>query len=115
MLSTALAVPFGAMRLARRAVTAALGALEAAPRIAVALDELAGEARRARGGSPAAVAIGDVRDMIAHIERLTSYVAEELPDVVYQLEDVRARLGALEHGLAERDGAAVTPGSPRSG
>lgn len=65
-------VLIGPRRLVRgalRVVTATAGAVEALPRIAAALE--------------------DVRATLHHIERLAAYIAQEVPELVYQLEQLR--------------------------
>ncbi|MGW4528661.1 hypothetical protein [Amycolatopsis sp. NPDC004378] len=62
--------PRQVVRGALRVVTAAVQAVESLPRIATALD--------------------DVRATLHHVERLTAYVAQEVPELVYQLEQLRA-------------------------
>ena len=69
--------------------TAVLEVAESVPRIASALD--------------------DVRATLHHIERLTAYVAEELPELAYQLEQLRARLDE------KPDDGKLSPASPRTG
>ncbi|MGW3992020.1 hypothetical protein ACWEF6_00905 [Amycolatopsis sp. NPDC004772] len=66
-----------------RVFTATVQAVESLPRIAAALE--------------------DVRSTLQHVERLAGYVAQELPELAYQLEQLR-----------EADDA-VSPASPRSG
>ncbi|WP_208026231.1 hypothetical protein [Amycolatopsis acidicola] len=46
----------------------------------------------------------ELRDAVQQIERLATFAAQELPEVVYQLESIRGQLTALERRL--------TPGSP---
>jgi hypothetical protein len=67
------------LALSRRITRAALHTMMAVPRIAVVLTEL--------------------RDAVRHLERLATFAAEELPEVVYQLEHVRAQLAAIERRL----------------
>jgi hypothetical protein len=67
-----LAGPRLALHLTRRVVAAGLGAAEAVPRIATALDE--------------------IRATLQHLERLLAYVAEELPELIYQVEQIQALL-----------------------
>ncbi|HKS45892.1 MAG TPA: hypothetical protein VJT49_12420 [Amycolatopsis sp.] len=40
--------------------------------------------------------LGELRDAVKHIERLAGFAAEELPEVVFQLERVRDQLAAIE-------------------
>ena len=65
-------VLIGPRRLVRgalRVVTATVQAVESLPRIAAALE--------------------DVRATLHHVERLAAYVAQEVPELVYQLEQLR--------------------------
>ena len=57
------------VRGALRLVTATVQAVESLPRIATALE--------------------DVRATLQHVERLTAYIAQEVPELVYQLEQLR--------------------------
>ncbi|WP_328454328.1 MULTISPECIES: hypothetical protein [unclassified Amycolatopsis] len=57
------------VRGALRLVTATVQAVESIPRIAIALD--------------------DVRATLHQVERLTAYIAQEVPELVYQLEQLR--------------------------
>lgn len=57
------------VRGALRVVTATVQAVESLPRIAAALD--------------------DVRATLHHVERLAAYIAQEVPELVYQLEQLR--------------------------
>jgi hypothetical protein len=50
-------------------VTATVQAVESLPRIAAALE--------------------DVRTTLHHVERLAAYIAQEVPELVYQLEQLR--------------------------
>ncbi|MFG1647728.1 hypothetical protein ACGFMK_46215 [Amycolatopsis sp. NPDC049252] len=61
--------PRQVVRGALRLVTATVQAVESLPRIAAALD--------------------DVRATLHQVERLTAYVAQEVPELVYQLEQLR--------------------------
>ena len=67
-----------------RLVTATVQAVESLPKMASALE--------------------DVRATLHHVERLAAYIAQELPELVYQLE--RLREGEEED---------VSPASPRTG
>lgn len=42
----------------------------------------------------------ELRDAAKQIERLATFAAQELPEVVYQLENVREQLAAIEQRLA---------------
>ncbi|MEV6644094.1 hypothetical protein [Amycolatopsis sp. NPDC051371] len=64
-----LAGPRYLVRGALRVVTATVQAVESLPRIAVALE--------------------DVRATLHHVERLAAYIAQEVPELVYQLEQLR--------------------------
>ncbi|MBE1494193.1 hypothetical protein H4696_001293 [Amycolatopsis lexingtonensis] len=57
------------VRGALRVVTGTVQAVESLPRIAAALE--------------------DVRATLHHIERLAAYIAQEVPELVYQLEQLR--------------------------
>ncbi|MFJ7213784.1 hypothetical protein [Amycolatopsis sp. NPDC098790] len=61
--------PRQVVRGALRVVTATVQAVESLPRIAAALE--------------------DVRATLHHVERLTAYIAQEVPELVYQLEQLR--------------------------
>ncbi|OXM64335.1 MULTISPECIES: hypothetical protein [Amycolatopsis] len=80
--------------LPRRLTNAAVRTLTSLPRIATALTEL--------------------RDAAKHLERLATFAAEELPEIVYQLEGIREQLTAIENRLGGRDGE-VSPAAPRTG
>ncbi|MFJ9787571.1 hypothetical protein ACIRSS_48920 [Amycolatopsis sp. NPDC101161] len=64
-----LAGPRYLVRGALRVVTATVQAVESLPRIAAALE--------------------DVRATLHHVERLAAYIAQEVPELVYQLEQLR--------------------------
>ncbi|WP_329048125.1 hypothetical protein OG738_37505 [Amycolatopsis sp. NBC_01488] len=64
-----LAGPRSLVRGALRVVTATVQAVESLPRIATALE--------------------DVRATLHHVERLAAYIAQEVPELVYQLEQLR--------------------------
>jgi hypothetical protein len=107
MFGAVLALPRLVVGTAFRTARSALGALESLPRIAGAME--------------------DLRDAIRHVERLGTFAASELPEVVYQLEYVREQLRTIERRLtgeeqSEEDGpdpagkmAGISRGSPRSG
>ena len=61
--------PRQVLRGALRVVTATVQAVESLPRIAAALE--------------------DVRATLHHVERLAAYIAQEVPELVYQLEQLR--------------------------
>ncbi|PXY19224.1 hypothetical protein [Prauserella muralis] len=90
MLGSALAAPRRVLQVLRSARAAA----EALPRIADLL--------------------GDLRDTGTQLERLSTFAAQELPEIVYQLEAVRGQLTAIERRLTAGDGV-TAPASPRSG
>ncbi|MBK1788101.1 hypothetical protein [Prauserella cavernicola] len=94
MLGSALAHPRRALDTALTAARTAGSALEALPRIALLLT--------------------DLRETAAQLERLTVFAAQELPEIVYQLEAVRTQLSAIERRLAG-DGEELTPESTRNG
>lgn len=87
MLDVVLAGPRQLVRGARRLLVATVEAAESLPRMASALD--------------------DIRTTLHHIERLAAYVAQELPELVYQLEQLRAEREGEEEDLS--------PASPRTG
>jgi hypothetical protein len=109
MFDVVLALPRRVFTVAHRVLTATFDVLEAVPRIAEAVDEL--------------------RATIKLLERLATFAAEELPEVVYQLEAIRGELAVIERRLAAGSptavngtavgavGAvnAVNPESPRTG
>ncbi|MEV0068776.1 MULTISPECIES: hypothetical protein [unclassified Amycolatopsis] len=95
MFSAVLAGPRVTVHLVRRLFAALLEAAEAVPRIASALD--------------------DVRATLRHLERLLAYVAEELPDLADQVEQIRARVDSTEETSKCSVPPAVTPASRRSG
>jgi hypothetical protein len=64
-----LAGPRYLVRGALRVVAATVQAVESLPRIAAALE--------------------DVRATLHHVERLAGYIAQEIPELVYQLEQLR--------------------------
>ncbi|WP_410580779.1 hypothetical protein [Amycolatopsis sp. lyj-108] len=72
----AFAVPRQLTAVARRVLVSTLEAVEAVPKIAAALD--------------------DVRATLKHSERLATFAAGELPEIVYQLEEIKTRLEKLE-------------------
>ncbi|MFI9454202.1 hypothetical protein [Amycolatopsis sp. NPDC052450] len=76
----AFAVPRQLTAVARRVLVSTLEAVEAVPRIAAALD--------------------DVRATLKHSERLATFAAGELPEIVYQLEEIKTRLEKLETARA---------------
>ena len=61
--------PRQVVRGALRMVTATVQAVESLPRIAAALE--------------------DVRASLQHVERLAGYLAQEVPELAYQLEQLR--------------------------
>ncbi|WP_410667425.1 hypothetical protein [Amycolatopsis sp. cmx-4-68] len=61
--------PRQVVRGALRLVTATVQAVESLPRIAAALE--------------------DVRTTLQHVERLAGYIAQEVPELAYQLEQLR--------------------------
>ncbi|GAB3579033.1 hypothetical protein GCM10027445_47050 [Amycolatopsis endophytica] len=82
-----------------------------------------GVARTARAGYRTlaslpriATALTELRDAAKHLERLATFAAEELPEIVYQLEGIREQLAAIENRLGGRNGQEpVTPAARRSG
>jgi hypothetical protein len=77
--------PRQVVRGALRLFTATVQAVESIPRIATALE--------------------DVRATLHQVERLAAYIAQEVPELVYQLEQLRE---------AEED-EELSPTSPRTG
>jgi hypothetical protein len=75
------------VRGALRVVTATVQAVESLPRIASALE--------------------DVRATLRHVERLAGYIAQELPELVYQLEQLREGGADLDEDVSRE--------SPRTG
>jgi len=57
----------------------------------------------------------DLRDAAEHLERLATFAAEELPEIVFQLEGIREQLTAIERRLGSRDGGPISSGAPRTG
>ncbi|MEV5301239.1 hypothetical protein [Amycolatopsis methanolica] len=80
--------------LPRRRTKAVAGTFTSLPRIATALTEL--------------------RDAAKHLERLATFAAEELPEIVYQLEGIREQLARIEDRLGGRNGE-VSPAARRTG
>ena len=66
-----------------RAVRGTLRAVQSVPRLTAVLIEL--------------------RDAVKQIERLATFAAQELPEIIYQLETMREQLAAIERrlGVAE--------------
>lgn len=68
-----------------------------------------------------ATAVAELRDVAKHLERLATFAAEELPEIVYQLEGIRDQLAAIEHRLGGRNGqegvpaTTVSPAARRTG
>jgi hypothetical protein len=79
--------PRQVVRGALRLVTATVQAVESLPRIAAALE--------------------DVRATLRHVERLAGYIAQELPELVYQLEQLREGGADLDEDVSRE--------SPRTG
>ncbi|WP_033293535.1 hypothetical protein [Amycolatopsis jejuensis] len=84
MFSAVLAGPRVTVHLVRRLFASVLKAAETVPRIATAVD--------------------DVRATLRQIERLLTYVAEELPELTDQLDRIRARVDGLEERTREPAG-----------
>ncbi|MFF5988749.1 hypothetical protein [Prauserella flavalba] len=81
-----------------------------------ALDTALGTGRAAIEALPRiASLLGDLRETGKQLERLSVFAAQELPEIVYQLEAVRAQLTAIERRLTAADERTVTPESPRTG
>ncbi|HJQ45545.1 MAG TPA: hypothetical protein VJ870_04345 [Amycolatopsis sp.] len=59
-----------------------------------------GTLRAAQGVSRLGVVVAEVRGAVKQIERLATFAAQELPEVVYQLEAMREQLAAIERRLA---------------
>lgn len=82
----------GGVRAAARLTRDTSQAMLALPRIARALEQLV----------PAGVALrqlNDLRGTIRRLEQLGNFVAEELPEAVYQLEELRAQLSTIDRRL----------------
>ncbi|MEU3269396.1 hypothetical protein ABZ639_01055 [Saccharomonospora sp. NPDC006951] len=98
MLGSALRTPGRALAAARRAGRSARAAINALPVIAGLLDEL--------------------KETGKQLERLSTFAAQELPEIVYQLEAIRTQLTAIENRLSARNpgnsGTDVIPASPRN-
>lgn len=65
-----------------------------------------------------ATVLTELRDAAKHLERLATFAAEELPEIVYQLEGIREQLTAIENRLGGRNGQepdVVTPAGRRTG
>ncbi|PRX46136.1 hypothetical protein B0I33_108283 [Prauserella shujinwangii] len=90
----AVGFPRAAWAAARRTGRAVAAVAEAVPRIAHLLAEL--------------------RETGRQLERLATFAAQELPEIVYQLEAIRDQLTAIERRLAAGAVPVVTPGSPRN-
>lgn len=58
--------------------------------------------------------LGELRDAVRHIERLVTFAAQELPEVIYQLETIRGQLAAIERRLGVEAGS-LSPDEPRTG
>lgn len=107
MQGTASPLPQSALGAARRAGRRVRSAVETLPRITALLGELAETGRS--------------------LERLSTFAAQELPEIVHQLEGVRGQLSAIEQRLdalgaldavntvTPVTGPAATPGSRRTG
>lgn len=54
----------------------------------------------------------ELRDVAGHLERLATFAAAELPEIVYQLEKIREQLAAIERRLG-RPGE-VSPDEPQN-
>jgi prefoldin subunit 5 len=92
-----LAIPRRVLTVAHQLLMSTVEAIEAVPRIAEAMNEL--------------------REALKNVERLATFAAEELPEIVYQLEAIRGQLTALEQRLAgwvEPDRANSGPLTPES-
>ena len=84
------AVADGAIGLGR----ATASAISALPRIAVSLERLASL-------EPTLRELSQLRGAIGRIEQLGTFVAEELPESLHQLERVRVQLGLVATRLAD--------------
>ncbi|NIH80183.1 hypothetical protein [Amycolatopsis viridis] len=60
-----------------------------------------------------ATVLSELRDAADHLQRLATFAAEELPEIVYQLEGIRAQLAAIEARLGAQP--PVSPAAPRTG
>ena len=62
--------------------------------------------------------LAELRDAVRQLERLATFAAQELPELVYQLEGVREQLAAIERRLAAQSNGQpgeVSPGARRTG
>lgn len=95
MLTLALALPREVLAVARRGGQRAARVVEAAPRLVVSL--------------------GQLRDTTQQLEQLATYIAAELPEIVYQLEAMRAQLDRIERHLGTEAApeTRINPAPPR--
>lgn len=49
-----------------------------------------------RGVPRLTVVLAEMRDAVKQIERLATFAAQELPEVIYQLEQIRGQLAEIE-------------------
>lgn len=82
-------------RVARTAVTTAFDVVTSLPRLTGVLT--------------------DLRDAVKQIERLATFAAQELPEVVYQLEHIRGQLADIERRLGPPANGTVSPDARRTG
>lgn len=54
----------------------------------------------------------ELRDVAGHLERLATFAAAELPEIVYQLEKIREQLTAIERRLGHP--GEVSPDEPQN-
>jgi hypothetical protein len=102
MFNAVLVLPLRALSTAWHSARTAYEAMEAIPRIAAALEQL--------------------RDASKHVERLATFGAGELPEIVFQLEAVRRQLAQIERRLGavhadevgRQNGVPQEPVSPAS-
>jgi hypothetical protein len=95
LLDVVFAVPRRVAGLTLHVLRTTFEALEAVPRIASAVDE--------------------VRAALMQCERLATFAAAELPEIVYQLEQIRERLDELDRRPRETAVEEVSPASRRNG
>ena len=76
-------------------------------------------AKAVRSAPRLGVVLVELRDAVKQIERLATFAAQELPEVVYQLEAMREQLAAIERRLATatttENGRSASPDERRSG
>jgi len=75
--------------------------------------------RAVRGVPRLTVVLAELRDAVKQIERLATFAAQELPEVVYQLEQIREQLAGIERRMTgarpAENGRVPSRDEPRSG